>query len=163
MQRKPIPWLYKDNGQYKNWDWETPHFIVKIIGEGSVQEGGAIFNWQIIEKKNGQEYIFEASTSRTFREAENEIVEIIAKSWDKRYGYDIYAGKLATTFQIYGNTKLDIEQFVGHKVKLVISEDGKERTLEGIFAIKNYNFLLKNNNERVISIQPLTVKEIIFS
>jgi hypothetical protein len=161
-KRKPVPWIYVENGRFKNWTWSTPHLIVKVIGEGDVSEGGAVFNWQILEKKNGAEYIFEASTSRSFREAETEILEIIAKSWDKSFGYDEYAGPLATTYQIYGNQKLNVESFVGHNVSLKISDEGGESILSGVFGLKNYNFILRQKDNIVKIIPPLTVKEITF-
>lgn len=162
MQRKPVPWIYSENGVFKNWEWNTPHFKVKVIGEGDIANGDAVFTWQIIEKNEKGDFIFENSTNKSLRACELEIVEIIAKSWDKKHGYDIYAGTLATTFQIYGNEKLNVEEYVGNNVTLKISEEDGDSILTGVFGIKNYNFLLKLKDGKVKVIPPLTVKEIKF-
>lgn len=159
MKRKPVPWLYTENGIYKNWVWDTPHFQVKIIGEGDQASGGAVFTWQILEKDGkGGTFIFETSTSRSFRESELEIVEIIAKSWDKKLGYDDYAGELATTFQIAGDKRINVESFVGHNVSVFVSE--YPEPLSGVFGLKNYNFILKQAGGHVKVVPPLTVQNI---
>jgi hypothetical protein len=160
MNRKPVPWIYVENGAFKNWTWNTPHFAVKIIGEGSPSEGGAVFSWQIIEKSEKGDFIFEASTSRSFRESESEVIEIIAKSWDKRFGYDDYAGALATTFQIYGNTKLNVEEYVGNNVSITLSSSDGDVKAVGVFGLKNYDFILKQSDGKVKVIPTLTVKDI---
>jgi hypothetical protein len=159
MKRKPVPWLYTENGIYKNWTWETKHFTVKVIGEGDLTSGGAVFTWQILEKDDkGSSFIFETSTNRSFREAELEIVETISKSWDKKLGYDEYAGSLATTFTIAGDTKLDVEEFVGHNVELSVREHAEP--LRGVFGLKHYDFILKQSGGQVKVVPPLTVTNI---
>lgn len=158
--RKPVPWDYSDNGVYKIWEWETPHFIVKIIAEGEIG-AGASYTWSITEKKDGKKYLFEQSTARSFREAELEVVEIIAKSWERRLGYSEYAGELATTFEISGAKKINFEQYLGEPVKVTFNNDDGLQVKNGLLGIKNYSILLKLENNQIIVIPPAKIKEII--
>lgn len=160
VKRKPVPWIYTENAVFKNWVWNTPNFTVKVIGEGDPLQGGAVFTWSINEKTERGSFVFESSTSRTFREAELEIVEIIAKSWDKKLGYSEYAGELATTFSIHGGKRIDFEPFVGEKVELTFINGDKTDSRIGQFAIRNYKALLQLENNKVIEIPPAIIKEI---
>lgn len=160
VKRKPVPWIYTENALFKNWMWETPHFTVKIIGEGDPLQGGAVFTWSISEKTEKGSFVFESSTSRSFREAELEIVEIIGKSWDKKLGYAEYAGELATTFSIRGGEKLNFEPYLGEHVELSFINGSKQESRSGIFAIRHYKTLLKLDNGKVIEIPPAIITNI---
>lgn len=160
VKRKPVPWKYSENAIFKNWLWETPHFIVKIIGEGDITEGGAVFTWSISEKTERGTFIFESSTNRSFREAESEIVEIIAKSWKPQLGYGEYAGDLATTFTISGGKRLNFNEFSGEQVSIVFKNNGTEETRTGQLAIRHYKILVKLDNDKVIEIPPALIKSV---
>lgn len=160
LNRKPVPWDYLDNNMFKTWTWETPHFLVRVIAEGEIG-AGASFTWSISEKKNDKTYLFEQSTSRSFREAELEIVEIIAKSWDKKLGYSEYAGDLATTFEIYGGKKINFENYLGEKVRLTYNNDDGLQIKTGLIGIKNYSILLKLDDNQIMVIPPAKIKEIV--
>ena len=160
LNRKPVPWAYTDNGMYKIWEWETVDFLVRIIAEGEIG-AGATYTWSISEKKDGKNFLFEQSTARSFREAELEIVEIIAKSWDKKLGYDEYAGELATTFEIYGKAKINFEEYVGQPVRITYNDDEGQQIKKGLLGIKHYSILLKMPDSHIIVIPPAKIREII--
>lgn len=160
VSRKPVPWDYTDNGMFKTWEWVTPHFLVRIIAEGEIG-AGASYSWSITEKKDGKSFLFEQSTSRSFREAELEVVETIAKSWDRKLGYSEYAGDLATTFEIYGGNKINFENYLGEKVKMTFNNDDGLQVKTGLLGLKNYSILLKLEDGHILVIPPAKIKEII--
>lgn len=161
VRRKPVPWMYKESGEFKFWTWETEHFIVKISGQGDTVGPGAVLAWQILEKKDGTTFSFENGTSFSLRNAEMQIVEIIAKSWDKKYGYDAYAGDLATTFEIYGGSSLNFAEFIGYPVRLVLQADNMLGSIkDGILGIKNYSILLRTKENKVLVIPPAKIKSV---
>ena len=157
--RKPVPWDYTDNGIFKIWKWVTEHFIAEIIAEGEIG-AGASYSWSITEKKDGKKYLFEQSMATSFREAELEIVEMISKSWDRKLGYSEYAGDLATTFEIYGGRKINLEPFLGEHVRITFNEDNGLQIKIGLLGLKNYSILLKLDNNQILVIPPAKVKDI---
>lgn len=157
--RKPVPWDYLDNGMFKTWTWETPHFTARILAEGEIG-AGASYTWSIHEKKDGKTFLFEQSTAQSFRECELEVVEIIAKSWEKKLGYSEYAGDLATTFEISGRTKVNFETYLGEKVRLTFNDDSGLQIKNGLLGIKNYSILLKLEDNHILVIPPAKIKEI---
>ena len=157
--RKPVPWNYTDNGVFKTWTWSTPHFTIDIIAEGEIG-AGASYSWSITEKKDGKSYLFEQSMAGSFREAELEIVEIVAKSWDRKLGYSEYAGDLATTFEFYGGRKLNFEPFLGEHVRITFNDDNGLQIKNGLLGLKNYSILLKLENNQILVIPPAKIKDL---
>lgn len=145
---------------FKTWEWETTHFLVRIIAEGEIG-AGASYSWSITEKKDSKSFLFEQSISRSFREAELEVVETIAKSWDRKLGYSEYAGDLATTFETYGGEKINFENYLGEKVRLTFNNDDGLQIKTGLLGIKNYSILLKLDDGHIIVIPPAKIKEIV--
>lgn len=155
--RKLVPWLFTETKGFRTWIWETQHFVAKIIGEG---HDTITFSWQIIEKSEKGDFIFETSQSRNFREAELEIVETIAKSWDRKLGYVEYAGDLAYTYTIASGEKINFEKFIGNHVNIKYSSSYDEAESNGILGLKNYNILIKQENGKVIVVPPGAIRNI---
>ena len=156
--RKPIPWLYTETKGFRTWTWETPQFRAKIIGEGASETQS--ISWQIIEKSDKGEFIFENSQSRNFREAELEVAETVAKSWDRKYGFTEFAGDLAYTFAIATGDRINFEPYIGERVRMTYSSNYDVAENKGLLGIKNYDVLLKQDDGKVVVIPPGAIREI---
>lgn len=155
----PIPWDHKSSAIVSSWTWNTEHFTVTIFEEGLAAR--KMYNWKITDLSTGSPVIFDHGVAYDFSEAVDGILELIGKSYPAEYGYQAYAGKLATTFEISDGNKYDFRPAIGQSViAKVYDADNKEITLTGIFNVLHYDFTLQSSGQTII-LPPMKVIDIL--
>lgn len=142
--KEPIPWHIEDSSIFTSWIWETDHFVLTIFGEGSEKK---VFNWKIAEKSSGRPLVFDEGSGVSFKDCVDQSVEIIAKSWDRKLGYQKYAGDLATTFVIADGRKIDFSSLVGTTVTVTAKDsEGSHTILTGALDTHFYDIAISTDN-----------------
>lgn len=153
MDRKPVPWLFVDSPLLKAWTWSTEHFEAKIFSMGT-QNGYA---WKVVDSSGSRAVTLGAGEAQRFNQAEDELLELIGKSYPITLGYQSYAGDLATTFVLRSGRKVDLAPYVGTDV--IVDVFNKEDpstpiTLVGVFSIKNYKVHIRTDRSSVSAVPP---------
>lgn len=153
VTKVPIPWVHNSSPLVTSWVWETSHFILTIFAEGLNTK--KMYNWKINDKSKGFPIPFDSAPAESFQSAVDTAIEIIAKSYSREYGYQAYAGELATTFTIANGAKLNFAPIVGIMV-IVIAKNaaGEETSTTGIFTIQNYDFVIQTTENTGVIIPP---------
>lgn len=153
MDRKPVPWILLNNPVLKSWTWDTEHFDAVILAMGNVNS----YSWKVVDKSGSEPVQLEFGETRTFTEAEEEVLEIISKSYPIRCGYHAYAGDLATSFIVKNGKKVDFAPYVGSNVILeIFNKKNPEQTsiLVGTLTISHFNLELKTERDSTLVIPP---------
>lgn len=160
--RNPVPWTFYQTPFATTWTWETEHFIATIYQEGLGEQ--KMFSWKLNDKvaMNGTAVPFDGSATINFMQAQEAVLEVIAKAYNRSLGYHAFAGNLATTFQISGGRQMDFAGLIGNRVELeAYTGEGKETsTVIGVFDINHYDFSLKVDENDIVYVSPAYVIDI---
>lgn len=157
-----VPWAYTEDSLVRLWLWKTRHFVARV--KADADENIAVYSWDIKDISTGKERLFEYGETRTFKEAENDILEIISKAYPIGAGYAAFAGSLMTTYTLRGGKKLDFAPYVGEicVVNYTPRNEPSGRAI-GKIGLRNWDILLvlENGSTMVIpstfidSVEPL--------
>jgi len=153
MERKAVPWVFADSPLLKAWTWSTPHFEGKILSMGSKDS----FTWKVVDKTGSPSTVVGAGEMNNFAGAEEEILELIGKSYPLNLGYQVFAGDLATTFMLYNNKKVDLAAYLGSNVIVEVFDKrnpAQNLTIVGLFALSHYKVHIKTDRNNVSIIPP---------
>lgn len=158
-KREPIPWVHRVNPLVTSWTWETDHFIVIIYAEGLSER--KMFHWKISDKSSGQPVPFDSNQEQSFNACVESILEIIGKSYNRKLGYQKYAGDLSTTFTVFDGRRFDLSPLIGEQVIIrVMNPDGEEIQVSGMFDIENYDIVLRSGELNESRITPSSIIDI---
>lgn len=153
MLKKPVPWIFHDSPLMKAWEWRTEHFEVKIYSSGE----SSTLAWKVVDVSGGGPVTLETSESRSFSAAEEEILEIVGKSYPPVLGYWAYARELATTFVIKDGTKFDFGSYEGKETTLHVFNKKNPRmpiVITGVLHVTNFQITINPPNRTSIVIPP---------
>lgn len=162
VETEAIPWRHHVTvgGGPRIWRWETPHFVVTIIGEGQS------FQWEVgdlIGSSDGIPVPLTDGRTVTFHDADSAIREVVGKSYAPSLGYGRFAGRLATTFRIATDEEIDFAQFHGTRVVVTVGLGKGETTLvAGQAAVQHYELIVAKDNREVVKIQPHRIRSIVY-
>lgn len=136
-----IPWDFDKSDIGSHWIWDTPHFVVVVNGDSRS------FYYQISDKSanpSGPPQFLADGQAATFEQAERLIRGTIGKAYKPSFGYQHFAGPLATTFPLGTGQQADLGGFIGQNVEVVtLNQDGTEQTYKGIAGVSHYDFVLQ--------------------
>lgn len=138
-----IPWRLGESTDISLWVWETEHFRAKIQTDGHRVN----FIWNIEDYTQGHPSPLDNGYSGSFRESEEQVKEVIGKSYPPSLGYQEFAGRYATTFKIFSGEALDFGPLQATKVTLLVrvaDDHGgiKEKRLIGKLGVEHYTIRL---------------------
>lgn len=150
-----IPWRLGESTEISLWVWETEHFRAKIHTDSH----RVSFIWDIIDFTQGRPSPLADGFTGTFREAEEQVREVIGKSYDPMLGYLEYAGRYATTFRIFNGDEIDFGPMQATKVILAVrvaDNDGKikEKRFVGRLGVEHYNIKITPEHGNAVKIPP---------
>lgn len=132
-QVKTIPWNYQESPFAKSWTWTTDHFEAKVRSDGSR------YVWTVSDLSKGRQIPLGSGPETSFTAAEDEVRELVGKSYPTRLGYRAYAGSLATTFRIYTGEVIDFGPLESSKVIMTVrTSEGVERILTGALRVVHH-------------------------
>lgn len=162
LSKKEVPWVYEETHLFRSWTWDTDHFKATIYSEGREAK---LFNWRIDDytrSRSGKELASGQAT--TYKEAKNEILSCIGKSYPPKLQYKQYAGELATTFTIGNGDTIDFGELESKKVNLKVLEKGDAKdtlkTLTGSLTCAGHFIHLMMPSRQVAKIPPLLIQEV---
>jgi hypothetical protein len=133
--------------------------VATIIGEGNAHQ------WDVgdlIESKDGYPIPLMDGRTSDFATAEHDIREAIGKSYAPTLGYRVYAGDLATTFDLATGEKVDFGQFHGARVLVEVGVGGGSVTfVRGQATVEHYVLVVATDSNELIRIQPHRVRSIV--
>lgn len=153
MIKQPIPWIFTDSPIMKKWSWKTAHFDARILS----MAGDSSLVWEVVDVSGGAPSILDTSETLTFVQAQNDILEIIGKSYPPILGYWAYARELATTFLVKNGEPFDFGPYEGREVIVEYFNKHKPHQpviVMGILHVTNYNITLRPANKDSIVIPP---------
>lgn len=158
--RKPIPWLHRSNPLVTSWIWDTPHFTVTIYAEGTNVK--KMYHWKINDKSSGAPVPFDSSDGDSFNDCVDMVLEVIGKSYKRSFGYQEYAGALATTFKISGGRELDLSSLIGENVTLTARSDASSESvlISGMFDIEHYEVVIRTGETSIAKVTPSYIIDI---
>lgn len=134
---KTIPWSYQESPFAKTWTWTTPHFEAKVRSDGSR------YVWTVSDTSQDRPIPLGSGPETSFTAAEDEVRELVGKSYPTRLGYRAYAGALATTFRIYTGEVIDFGPLESSKVIMTVkTKEGGERILTGALRVVHHELHL---------------------
>ena len=141
----PIPWTHETSEFGSVWQWDNETFLVTVNGDMRS------FYWTIADRSanpGAQPRPFADGTAGSFEQAERSLREVIGKAYPPSLGYGMYAGPLATTFTIGTGETVDLGNFTGRKVKVVVaSREGADETYRGTARVEHYELVLIDGDE----------------
>ncbi len=157
--RKPIPWIMKSSAIVSSWSWETEHFIATVLAEGLSER--KMYTWKIADKSSGHPVPFESNTTGSFDESVEELLDVIGKAYDRKLGYQAYAGTLATTFKVFDGRKIDFGPIIGRNVTMYIKNDADlddDIILNGQLDVDHYDITIHTSDNTLTRVPPSYVK-----
>lgn len=153
----PIPWNYVDAGLARWWVWGTEHFEAKVSAEGNS------FAWEIGDKivpsQGLPRFLCEGRTG-DFGAAESAVREAVGKSYPSLLGYGPYIGALATTFTIADGSRVNLGEFDGQPVVVVVRVgNGLTRQIMGEGRVVHWEYHVDQSGS-VLAIQPSHIESI---
>lgn len=137
---RPIPWSFVDHDLMKVWTWRTEHFEARVSADFNS------FSWEILDlmtSPDGEGRFLTEGRAKDFAVAENEVREIVGKSYPLKCGYGPYAGAFATTFRIATGENIDFGAYVGSRsVVTVRLPTGVEQSFIGDLRVVHYEIHL---------------------
>jgi hypothetical protein len=158
MTRKAAPWVFSENAFMKTWIWKTPHFETRIISSPAGD-----FTWKVVDITGSEPNTIGTSEVQSFQDAEDEVLEVIGKSYPRKLGYQAYAGDLATTFTLHNGQRIDLGRYYGQNVILTVFNKKSPmtpHTIAGILTINFYKVLIKTDTNSQVSIPPEYIMQI---
>jgi len=158
--RRPIPWFHRTNPLVTSWIWDTDHFTVTIYAEGT--NARKMYHWKINDKSSGTPVPFDSSAGDSFADCVDTVLEIIGKSYKRTFGYQEYAGDLATTFKVHDGRVIDLSSLIGENVSLVARDDSSSEPMliTGMFDIQHYDVVIRTGETSVSTITPSFIIDI---
>lgn len=153
MLKKSVPWIFHDSPLMKAWEWRTEHFEVKIYSMGS----NSALAWQVVDITGPQPSTLDNSESRTFEEAERDILELVGKSYPPVLGYWAYARELATTFVVKNGANFDFGPYEGKESTLHVYNKKNPQVpiiITGILHVTNFQITVSPPNGTSVIIPP---------
>jgi len=160
MERKKVPWRYSENPPFKKWEWKTKDFTVQIVDDGSSMQS---FTWNVIDITGDSPRIVKTEQASVLREAQEEMLEYVGKTWDKQLGYTEYAGDLIYTFEISTGKKENLKEYIGEEVIVTYFDHEGEKQVRGVFGVKHHDVLLKTPGGKVLVVPPTIIKKVDFA
>lgn len=148
-----VPWVFTDSPFIKAWTWKTTHFEAKVLSSGNKND----FTWKVVDTSGGEAKILGQGEAMNFQASEEEVLELIGKSYPRRLGYQKYAGHLATTFTLHNGKKIDLGVFYGQQVILTVFNKNAPMTpttISGSISVSHYKVLIKTDRNSTVSIPP---------
>lgn len=158
MNREPVDWQFVESASVQIWTWTTPHFEVRIFGEGTERR---LYQWIINDRSNGADRMFEEGSSQSFHDAQDTVLEIIAKSYPQKLGYQQYAGALGTTYKLASGMPFDFGPLEGAQVVITYEDnDKKQATAIGALSLTNWAIRVRTDNTASVKIPPHRIVDI---
>jgi len=140
-----IPWTHSRTEFGSVWQWKTPHFEITVTGDN------LSCYWKIVDLSEGRERVFGDGRTTTFEQSERQVRETIGKGYDPKFGYQVFAGSLATTFMISTGDMVDLGPFNGQPVEVTaITREGGVGVFTGIGMVQNYDFTVVRDGKAVL-------------
>lgn len=156
LTRTSPPWIFRNTPTMKEWIWDTPHFRAIINSDISDKGVQKPFLWSVDYKDEGNILLpLSSDIAHSFSRAEDNVAELVAKSFPRNLGYIEYAGNLAYTFQLGTGDRIDLTSLLGENVIITTrDEQGEEGTFYGIFDIQNYDIIISSSDGSAYRIPP---------
>lgn len=157
--REPVDWNFVESASVQIWTWQTEHFEVRIFGEGTDRR---VYQWIINDRSNGNDRVFEEGSNDSFADAQDMILEILAKSYPQKLGYRKYAGELATTFKVSDGRKLDFGPLEGYDVTVTYEDNEGQRTNAiGTLSVANWAVRVRVDGSSAVKIPPHRIVDVV--
>ena len=147
---RAIPWAFLDHELLKMWVWRTEHFEVRVSADFNS------YTWVVTDYMRSPDgrFLSEGRT-REFHETEDQVREVIGKSYPAKFGYMEYAGALAHTFSIATGERIDFSQFLGQRTIVTVrTADGQEKSFAGSVRAVHYEVHVSPGSGSAVKIQP---------
>jgi hypothetical protein len=149
---EPVPWDYHEAGGVRIWDWAPEHFRVRILADDAEKR---TYRWLISDITSGFTRTFEQGVDYSFRDAENSVLEVIAKGYPESFGYRRYAGALATTFQVRDGSRFDFGPLESRSVIVTYLDDKDQpENAVGRLSIHHWELRVRLDATTVLQIPP---------
>ena len=157
--RTQVNWHFVESASVQIWTWSTPHFEVRVFGEGTDRR---VYQWIVNDRSNGIDRVFEEGSNDSFVDAQDTVLEIIAKSYPQSLGYREYAGELATTYKMADGRKLDFGPLEGSDVSVRYTDnEGNEADAIGTLSTTNWAIRVRIDSVTSVKIPPHRVLDVI--
>lgn len=154
-----IPWRFQEASGTRLWRWVTNHFVATIIGENNSAQ------WDVSDLMNsvdGTPILLTEGRTPTFADAEQQVREIVGKSYPPSLGYRQWAGKYATTFTLADGTNVDLAQFHGCDIVVVVGlGQGNTTQIIGQAFVEHYELRVAMDNGETVTVLPHRIRSII--
>jgi hypothetical protein len=121
-----------------------------------------MYHWKINDKSSGRPVPFDSSDGDSFGDCVDMILEVIGKSYKRSFGYQEYAGALATTFKVSDGREINLGSLIGENVTLMARDDSSSEgiRISGMFDIEHYEVVIRTGETTISKVTPSYIVDI---